>query len=62
MLKPNSTFKLPKYVKRRMATIVNDQESHSYKRSMIEAILHGNQVLAPKDKKKKGRVLETETD
>jgi len=62
MLKPNSTFKMPGYVKRRMATMVNDNERHEYKRMMIQAILHGEQVVAPKEKKKKGRVLETETD
>lgn len=62
MLKPNSTFKMPKYVKNRMATILDDNERHAYKRAMIQAILHGEQVVAPKEKKKKGRVLETETD
>ena len=61
MLKPNSTFKLPKFVKRRMATMVNDQERHAYKRSMIESILHGNQVIAPKEKKK-GKSFAVETE
>ena len=62
MFKPNASFKMPKYVKRRMATITNDNERNEYKRMMIQAILHGEQVVVPKEKKKKGKFIETETD
>ena len=62
MFKPTSTFKMPKYVKRRMASITNDNERHEYKRMMIQAILHGEQVVVPKEKKKKGKFVEVETD
>lgn len=57
----NENFKLPKFVKRRMATIVNDAERNSYKRSMIQALVEGDRVVAHKDKRK-GKSGETETD
>lgn len=62
MIKPNSTFKIPSYVKRRMATIVDPVERHRYKNAMIQATLEGNQVIAPKEKKGKGKLIEAETD
>jgi hypothetical protein len=51
-MKPGPNFKLPKSVKRIMATIVNDHERGSYKRSMIEAELYST-VKPPKEKNKK---------
>lgn len=60
-MKTDKNFKLPKFVKRRMATIVNDAERHSYKRSMIDALVEGSRVVVQKDKRK-GKSGETETD
>jgi hypothetical protein len=62
MLKPNSTFKLPKYVKRRMATITDNNERHEYKRMMIQAILQGEQVVVPKEKKNRNKPHEVEVE
>lgn len=61
-MKPNSTFKIPKYVKYRMATIVNDNERHEYKRMMIQAILQGEQTVAPKEKKNRNKKHEVEVE
>ena len=57
----NENFKLPKFVKRRMATIVNDAERTSYKRSMIQAFIEGDRVVVQRDKRK-GKSSEAETD
>jgi len=57
----NENFKLPKFVKRRMATIVNDAERNSYKRSMIQAFIEGDRVVVQRDKRK-GKSSEAETD
>lgn len=38
-MKPTSTFRLSKTVKRMMSFIVDDQQRHQYKRMMIDAQL-----------------------
>jgi len=52
MYKPGPNFKIPKQVKRTMATMVNADERNDYKRSMIQAILF-EQNTRPKSKKEK---------
>ena len=51
---PGKTFKLSKTTKRRMATIVDANERHAFKRAMIQAEL-ANAVVprSNKDKEKK---------
>lgn len=61
MIKPSASFKIPKYVKRRMATIVDDATRHQYKNAMIQATLQGNISIA-KEKKTKGKSLEAQAD
>ncbi len=51
MIKRDKNFKLPKSVKRCMATFTDTQKKNSYKRLMIEATIASSIVV--KDKKKK---------
>jgi hypothetical protein len=46
-MKPNKTFKLSKTTKRRMATIVDANERHGYKRMMINAELSAGVAPRP---------------
>ena len=53
-MKPGANFKINRSVKRRMATIVNPFERHSYKNAMIQAQLIGNKpVVHEKNQKNK---------
>ncbi len=61
-MKTTATFKIPKYVKRRMATIVDSNARHQYKNMMIQGILHGNITIAPKEKKGKNKSMVEVTD
>ena len=59
-MKTKTNFKMPKYIKYRMATIANAESRNQYKRMMIDAIIHGEQTVAPKEKKNRGKAIETE--
>lgn len=50
MLKPNKTFNLSKQTKRFMATFVNAEERHAFKRAMIQAELAA--AIVPKSEKR----------
>lgn len=52
MYKPGPNFKIPKQVKRTMATMVNDEQRNAYKRAMIQAVLF-EQNTRSKSKKDK---------
>lgn len=52
MIKPTSSFKLSKEVKRRMATIVDAQARGVFKRSMIQAQLEAEEAQRMSLKKK----------
>jgi hypothetical protein len=49
MMKPGKTFNLSKQTKRFMATFVNAEERHAYKRAMIQAELAA--AIVPKSTK-----------
>jgi hypothetical protein len=51
-MKPGANFKINRSVKRRMATIVNPFERHSYKNAMIHAQLVGNKPVVHEKKQK----------
>ena len=51
-MKPGSNFKINRSVKRRMATMVNPFERHSYKNAMIQAQLIGNKPVVHEKKNK----------
>ena len=51
-MKPGPNFKINRSVKRRMATIVNPVERHSYKNAMIHAQLVGNKPVVHEKKQK----------
>jgi len=53
-MKPDKNFKLPKQVKRTMATLVNAVERNEYKNLMIQAELHSRKMerVSKKDKSK----------
>ena len=53
-MKSDKNFKLPKQVKRTMATMVNAVERNSYKNLMIQAELHSRKMerTSKKDKSK----------
>ena len=53
-MKRDQNFKMPGYVKRRLGTIVDKQERNAYKRMMIDAIIHGEQ-MSVREKKSKGK-------
>jgi len=53
-MKSDKNFKLPKQVKRTMATMVNAVERNTYKNLMIQAELHSRKMerVSKKDKSK----------
>ena len=53
-MKPDKNFKLPKQVKRTMATLVNAVERNEYKNLMIQAELHSRKIerVSKKEKSK----------
>lgn len=53
-MKPDKNFKLPKQVKRTMATLVNTVQRNEYKNLMIQAELHSRKMerVSKKDKSK----------
>lgn len=53
-MKRDQNFKMPSYVKKRLATIVDKQERNSYKNMMINAIIQGEQ-MSVREKKSKGK-------
>ena len=53
-MKRDQNFKMPSSVKKRLATITNKDERNSYKRMMIGAIIHGEQ-MSMREKKSKGK-------
>ena len=54
IMKPDKNFKLPKQVKRTMATLVNAVERNEYKNLMIQAELHSRKMerVSKKEKSK----------
>jgi len=54
-MKPDKNFKLPKQVKRTMATFVNAVERNEYKNLMIQAHLHSRKMERQSDKKDKSK-------
>jgi len=54
-MKPDKNFKLPKQVKRTMATFVNAVERNAYKNLMIQAHLHSNKLERQSGKKDKSK-------
>ena len=44
MYKPTKTFKMPKYVKRRMATITSDEMRNHYRAAMTQAVLQSQDL------------------
>jgi hypothetical protein len=54
-MKPDKNFKLPKQVKRTMATFVNAVERNAYKNLMIQAQLHSNKMERQSGKKDKSK-------
>jgi hypothetical protein len=55
IMKPDKNFKLPKQVKRTMATLVNAVERNAYKNLMIQAQLHSNKMERQSGKKDKSK-------
>jgi hypothetical protein len=55
IMKPDKNFKLPKQVKRTMATFVNAVERNAYKNLMIQAQLHSNKLERQSGKKDKSK-------
>ena len=54
-MKPDKNFKLPKQVKRTMATMVDSVERNAYKNLMIQAQLHSNKMERQSGKKDKSK-------
>ena len=54
-MKPDKNFKLPKQVKRTMATFVNAVERNEYKNLMIQAHLHSRKMERQSGKKDKSK-------
>ena len=54
-MKPDKNFKIPKQVKRTMATIVDAVERNEYKNIMIQAQLHSNKMEKQSGKKDKSK-------
>jgi hypothetical protein len=54
-MKPDKNFKIPKQVKRTMATIVDTVERNEYKNLMIQAQLHSNKMEKQSGKKDKSK-------
>ena len=54
-MKPDKNFKLPKQVKRTMATFVNSVERNEYKNLMIQAHLHSRKLERQSGKKDKSK-------
>ena len=54
-MKPDKNFKLPKQVKRTMATIVGAVQRNEYKNLMIQAQLHSNKLERQSGKKDKSK-------
>jgi hypothetical protein len=54
IMKPDKNFKLPKQVKRTMATLVNTVQRNEYKNLMIQAELHSRKMerVSKKEKSK----------
>jgi len=55
IMKPDKNFKLPKQVKRTMATLVNTVQRNEYKNLMIQAQLHSNKMERQSSKKDKSK-------
>ncbi len=55
IMKPDKNFKLPKQVKRTMATFVNAVERNEYKNLMIQAHLHSRTLERQSGKKDKSK-------
>jgi len=55
IMKPDKNFKLPKQVKRTMATFVNSVERNEYKNLMIQAHLHSRKLERQSGKKDKSK-------
>jgi len=54
-MKPDKNFKLPKQVKRTMATLVNTVQRNEYKNLMIQAELHSKKLERQSNKKDKSK-------
>ena len=54
-MKPDKNFKLPKQVKRTMATLVNTVQRNEYKNLMIQAELHSKKLERQSSKKDKSK-------
>ena len=54
-MKPDKNFKLPKQVKRTMATLVNTVQRNEYKNLMIQAELHSKKLEGQSSKKDKSK-------
>jgi len=54
-MKPDKNFKLPKQVKRTMATLVNTVQRNEYKNLMIQAELHSKKLERQSGKKDKSK-------
>jgi hypothetical protein len=54
-MKPDKNFKLPKQVKRTMATMVNAVERNAYKNLMIQAELQSRKMEKQSGKKDKSK-------
>lgn len=54
-MKPDKNFKLPKQVKRTMATMVNAVERNEYKNLMIQAELQSRKMEKQSGKKDKSK-------
>jgi hypothetical protein len=55
IMKPDKNFKLPKQVKRTMATLVNTVQRNEYKNLMIQAELHSKKLERQSGKKDKSK-------
>jgi hypothetical protein len=55
IMKPDKNFKLPKQVKRTMATMVNAVERNEYKNLMIQAELQSRKMEKQSGKKDKSK-------
>ena len=55
IMKPDKNFKLPKQVKRTMATLVNTVQRNEYKNLMIQAQLQSNKMERQSGKKDKSK-------
>jgi hypothetical protein len=55
IMKPDKNFKLPKQVKRTMATMVNAVERNAYKNLMIQAELQSRKMEKQSGKKDKSK-------